>query len=476
MTWQNLFDASACTVAVTNGTTTLWIGTLGKGQSSPVFDGLGGGAEPMQVVIDGSGVVTLSWQTGATVQSTGYEVDVNPAHPLVLSPGRRARALSGYIASADQAGMNANVSASASVPLSFSGSTPGVLALTPDPADMSTLAGAVRIGIAQGTPPPPMLAGRWLATNTSDWSEVWYSDDPISWPNAPVTLSSPGSIGAFGGGYTGGVLALEGGAGGSANADALIIPNQPLANNPFTSSYVNTGKPGLTMAAIGGILFRCLENNLPSYTYSTDGGTTWTPINLPGSLYMHAIARLNSGRWIALLANGATQTIQYSDQAIPTSWTDTGVSIAGTYVDILACDGVTALVPNNVGGIYKSIDGASWTYHAGAFPVSYSGTQKVGRAIGSNTFLFQGVSNTGAFYVSTDAGSTWNAHTRVSGESNGALQNIGVHGNTVTLSWTQGVTSDCSIDVSHDLGVTWASSTLPWASPRTKIPVCLYLG
>lgn len=170
MALESLFDASACTASVTNNGTSLWTGVLAKGQASPVFDGLGGGAEPMQLAADSSGVVTLAWQDGGSIKSDGYVVSIHPNNPLVLSPGCQASNISCYVADIATIGMAADVvSPPVAVPLSYSGTPPNTFTMSPNPANLTGLPGAVSITAGMGqTPVWPLV--KWIdgVTQNSD--------------------------------------------------------------------------------------------------------------------------------------------------------------------------------------------------------------------------------------------------------------------------------------------------------------------
>lgn len=168
MTWESVFDASPCTASVSRGGTSLWAGSLAKGQVSPVFNGAGGASEPLQLAVDGTGIVTLQWQDGGTIQSDGYAVSIAPADTIVLSQGRRASAISCHIADASVSGMAADVvTPPTAMPLTYTGTPPGVFSMSPNPADLSALPGAVSISVGMGaTSIWPLV--RWVDGATQD--------------------------------------------------------------------------------------------------------------------------------------------------------------------------------------------------------------------------------------------------------------------------------------------------------------------
>lgn len=475
MAWQNLFDASACAVSVLHGTSSIWSGVLGKGDTSPTFYGIGAGSEPMQVAVDSSGVVTLTWETGATVLSDGYTLSIAPGTPSVLIPGSRANGISCYITDGTQAGAAADVkNPPSAVPLSFSGSPPATLAMAPSPADLSAQPSPLRISVGMGAKPPPSLSGLWLMTNVTDTGDVWLSNDPGSWTGAAIPLTTTMALGPYAGAWDGGGIVFTSDSGHPTKA--LSVLNQDRSNNPLTGTQIDTTAPGFQVTAFPGIMFRYnASDQTQPYGYSTDHGATWST-GTNGILNMRAIARLNSGRWVAIFANGAVQQFYYSDQAIPTAWIAATGSITGTIATCIACDGITAMAVNASNTLFTTTNGSAWTATTSGFPGANGITTLVGSALATGVFLIAGHENAGTFYLSTNSGSTWTAVTRKSGVAAGTLYSVSVHGATVALAWGPGTGTNAGVDVSYDTGATWAVATMPWASPAAKTPILAYLG
>lgn len=160
MAWQSIFDAGTCTVTVSNAGVTQWSGVLAKGSSSPLFHGVGGANESMQVSVDGSGQVSLAWQPGATHLTDNYTVSVNPTAPSVLGLGCRATNVGLYVHAVGQLGAAADVQLPATaIGLGYTGTPPGVMLMSPNPVDLSAQPNPVAIAVAMGTTGPLALAG-----------------------------------------------------------------------------------------------------------------------------------------------------------------------------------------------------------------------------------------------------------------------------------------------------------------------------
>jgi hypothetical protein len=148
MSLVSVFDGGSCTVRVDKAGTTYWSGVLGKGQTSPVFDGAGGAGETLQVGVDASGVVTLTSIAGV---SNEYLVAVVPSFDWQSKQPQIAD-ITIYAPSASPFGQQVwgTTDGSQSVALSTMGPAPGMATYTPNPVDMSSLAGMNCMGVQIG--------------------------------------------------------------------------------------------------------------------------------------------------------------------------------------------------------------------------------------------------------------------------------------------------------------------------------------
>lgn len=399
MGWQNLFDASACTVSVTNNGTTLWAGQLTKGQSSPIFAGTGGDTELMQVVVDGAGMVTLAWQPGATHFADNYSVTVNPDQPRVLLPGCRASGISAYVRATLTTPAAADVKLPATgVPLSYSGSPPATLALTPNPADLSALPGAVGVAVYQGTTGAIVLtgamgngrsgvvaSGAYIATGgagSKTFSVVAGTFPPGLTLHADGTWSGTRTTT---GTYSFTIRATD------AFGSFANLPDTSTTTAAWAWSFVQQA-PLATQAARLAPAYYDPVTNLTIATddatggvyLSSDGGATWTAIatGLNGAASVYNAGASNG----ALMAFSATTGGGWKRSTdLGVTWNN--VLIGGSTappVDNLISSPACMFVYGNLAGVAKfSTDGgATWTDCTSTPP---------GFNVGDSIFAFQGL-------------------------------------------------------------------------------------
>lgn len=303
------------------------------------------------------------------------------------------------------------------------------------------------------------LSNIWALLGTTNNTTIDFSLSPGAWPisrslgaNFNVIQTSPA--------WDGTAICLPTSTNGAAAIqvqDAGVSGAVAATVSSLSSNYLRVyGFPGLFIAT---------HASAGTYSYSTDHGATWTTVSGPGSLQCGGIARMSSGRWIALFVLGATQQFYYSDESVPVHWTLATGSISGTAGWDVACDGTTGVFANNTGVVWTTTDGATWTSHSGSYPLRPNQNASVLKALGPGVFLGSDVTATGPHMaLSKDGGLTWTPIT-LAGETSSA-RCIDQHGDTVSATLTG------SQYVSGDLGATWAKSA---AAPLSSA-VIAYLG
>lgn len=148
------------------------------------------------------------------------------------------------------------------------------------------------------------------------------------------------------------------------------------------------------------------ETTIPGFYFtSADGGYTWIERSTPDGLYLRSICRLDSLRWVAFFQSGSDQRLMYSDQVVPTIWTEGySASPAPTSISDMVADGNVAVVFASLGRVFRSVGGAVWTYSDIGI-VSHSGSF----AWSANDVIVFGDTNSINLEISRDKGQSWQA-------------------------------------------------------------------
>lgn len=305
------------------------------------------------------------------------------------------------------------------------------------------------------------LSGIWGLLGTTNNTTMDFSTSPDSWPisravaaNFNVKQTSPAWDGT-----------------------AICLPTSTPANSAVAIKTQDAGVSGsisVTVASLGANygrvygfpgIFVASHGVSGTYAYSTDHGATWVTASSPSGLQLSGIARLNSGRWIAYFQLNSVMQLYYSDAATPTAWVLALGSISGTGGYDIACDGVTGVFTNNIGTVWTTTDGATWTSHAGVYPsIGGSAAQAILRAIGPGVFLGSALQSAPQMALSMNSGLTWTQIT-LTGETT-SVAAINNHGNTVA------VETNANQYISSNLGATWVKAA---AAPLSRA-VIAYFG
>lgn len=308
----------------------------------------------------------------------------------------------------------------------------------------------------------------WLTTNNSTGTNkdsVWQSEDLDIWTGP--TLRVPAVATPFFGPINLGTNRVL--IAGTQNTLELITDLNPAGG------YATTTVPLVTMInrfrRFGNIVVAIKYGSLTYYT-SADSGATWTARTAPGSgTGLRDVARLNSGRWIAFVADNASSRFLYSDQTgEPTTWINSTATPASSMS--IACNGVTAIGMNWNGGVVITTTGTSWD--PVAIPNVTGGDLGVALALDSTFLLSCSTSTYGNSLVKThDSGVNWTAMSfpqciRLEKARNlivASLASVNGSGNTGAL-------------YSADLGDVWNDVTMPYSTSdgdRVTIASVTYL-
>lgn len=193
----------------------------------------------------------------------------------------------------------------------------------------------------------------WMLLKVQDASttEVWLSGDPATWPSAnTMTPIAPSP------GFASSAIGLN---------QVLIPPNTvgdgvvaqlPALNSAVSTQLASLGSV-LRTRRVGGVTFLFSPAGT-SYQYRVDGAE-WTTVAAPSGGGIFDVCRLNSGRWISYLSNGASSRFIYSDQEIPSVWQDGGQYPQAVASYAMGCDGQVALMLATNTRMYRTSDGVN---------------------------------------------------------------------------------------------------------------------
>ena len=214
---------------------------------------------------------------------------------------------------------------------------------------------------------------------------------------------------------------------------------------------------------IGGIAFIIAPVSISrTYYYSTDHGENWDSAETPsdGGTYLADIARLDSGRWVAL-GTGSPAKFMYSDEDIPLNWTlgpATNGGSGGDAAGYLISSGDAIVSFTNQEYVMRSTDGATWTKLA----TGLVSTSDARDGVYADGVFVGGVAQRGSVVRSCDAGLTW-AEVFLTGTQTTAAVNRLEYGDGIVVAM-QSTAGDYYY--STDKGATWTAVTGPLPSPR----------
>ena len=249
----------------------------------------------------------------------------------------------------------------------------------------------------------PVLNSQWWATVTGS-NTLYYSNDLVTWNTTTRTpnVSSSSTMAPLGTGPGKAVIFSNG----TNNDEVINSFGLPItttlgaaAFNPSIAKYY----PDIN--AIVALQYSISGTGATAVWISTDGGKTFTSYALPGP-GASGITRLNSGRW--LIVDGPTPDtgfFRYTDSPLPTTGWVSGASTPFHIYSDIASNGTTAVVMDNVGHAYYTMDGIALVQVATPQPHD---PEMYGCAANDDTFVFAITDGTPANVLqSADAGLTW---------------------------------------------------------------------
>jgi hypothetical protein len=296
---------------------------------------------------------------------------------------------------------------------------------------------------------PAVQAGWHL---TDDSGQMWSGTTPGTWVNTATRTPSGSWTGAM---YPTGTSII------TIGDNMEVYTDLDYTDNVITGTTVSPNHLAFGQSrridVVGGLAFTTGQS---SYSLSQNGGLTWTDYASPNGEILRGIAKLDSGRWLAL-TEGSSGKFYYSDQTVPTTWTlATSPAVTTNYPNSsIFSFGSGAFNLASNGGVFRTTDGATWTYTAGAVALSTGLFASTYGATDGNGVWVLTVVGGGAFVFRTaDNGLTWTkiAVTGVDGPSQV------VFGNGVFV-----VPEYNLIKISSDLGLTWSNAGLPPAFSGT---------
>lgn len=154
MSLQNVFMLGPCTVYCTwGGIDTRWTGTLGLGESSPLFQGHASDTEQLQISVSSEGVVSLTNTNYDTSGGTyNYWLSVRPQYSLAGATGMQAQNISLATSTSVGAKASSSLQFGDNVSLTLASNTPWTpTTVTPDPADLTSQPNYIEVAIWMGT-------------------------------------------------------------------------------------------------------------------------------------------------------------------------------------------------------------------------------------------------------------------------------------------------------------------------------------
>jgi hypothetical protein len=297
----------------------------------------------------------------------------------------------------------------------------------------------------------------WQSADLTTWLGPYArSPDPIDYPSfGPIPVADRGILVA-----------------GSGNViDRSVDPD--LTDGMTITSVTVGGAPSIKRVRPFGNIVVALNASTGSvddnYWTSADKGATWTERTSPDNGILD-IARLDSGRWVACLSDGASTRFIYSDdEGEPVNWTNATGGFANTGGSI-ACNGRAAAFLGTAGRISVTTDGATWELKATLPGANQSGGRDATQ-FGETLILAVEGSGGAGIARSLDDGETWdlvwNPLTNFGVERISYGEGVAVVSITSTY-FDGGTPRDCC--VSYDEGLTWAWLTnLPGSGNRRRI-------
>lgn len=300
------------------------------------------------------------------------------------------------ISGALPAGLSINAAGLVTGTITASGTFSWELSVTDSHGQIATLNDSASVTVVTwwlttgGTPPAP---------NTS---QVWISEDPRVWPNAPVLRSPYTIVSNYGVKWLNGSFALVVGPGTSSERTTTLDGTAGI-----TTTQVTIGAQIERLFGNGTVSVASIHSSKYWYT-SVDDGQTWQAQNDGSSDYMHSVVQMKSGRWVAYREMSSSEHLVYSDQAIPTAFQNGSPSNISPNIGYypIAVGPNYAVIMSIFGGCYKTTDGISWvdlSNHDNILGDCRDG------ATNGNTIIFAGQPGTSGLYRSTDAGVSWSA-------------------------------------------------------------------